>query len=167
MKKIALVIPFLILINTTLYSIEVSSDSEKKVFPTHKTKLSSEELQARIDKFKTYLSNLPKEIKQTIGDLKEYEKKGIEAENMVKNLLVNLDKCATRELDDMARLACSNVSDGRISRTINAYKEQITDAISFVDSRLKKLRKKEKNTDIISDSIKSLENARDILLRKV
>jgi hypothetical protein len=167
MKKIVLVIPFLILVNTSVYSIEISSDDEKKVFSSKQDELTPDELQERIDKFKKYLSNLPIKIQNTIGELKEYKSKGIEAENMVKNLLVNLDKCATRELDDIAKLACSSVSDGRVSRTIKAYKRQIVNAINFVDKKLKELRVKEGNADIINDSIKSLENARDILMRKV
>ena len=166
MKRNVLVTPFLVLLNTSVYSIEISSDDEKKPF-SQQAELTPDELQARIDKFKAYLTSLPIEIQQTIGELQGYKNRGIEAENMVKNLLVNLDKCATRELDEMAKMACSNVSDGRVSRTIKAYKKQITDAIDFVNRKLKELRKKEKNTDIISDSIKSLENARDILLRKV
>lgn len=166
MKKAILIIPFLVMINTSIYSVQVESENEERSNPEHRTP-SAEEIQIKIDTLTKYLNSLPIEIQNTIGELTKYKEDGLRAEKMVKNLVVTLDKCATRELDEMAQLACSSISNGSVSRTIKVYKVQIKDAIAFVNRRLIELRKKEKNTDIINDSIKSLENARDILLRKV
>ena len=79
MKRNVLVIPFLVLLNTSVYSIEISSDDEKKPF-SQQAELTPDELQARIDKFKAYLTSLPIEIQQTIGELQGYKNRCIAKE---------------------------------------------------------------------------------------
>jgi len=168
MKKLLLVVPFLVLTYSSLYAGEVSTNPEKKVeHRVQKRTITAEELQARIDKFNNYLSNLPIEIQQTIGELNEFKARGAQATKMVKNLLVTLDNCANKELDPMSEEMCETLSETSVGSLIRDKKKDIESSIASVSSRLKELKKKEGNTALIQNGIRSLEHARDILRNKI
>ena len=61
----------------------------------------------------------------------------------------------------------STLSETSVGSLIRDKKKQVVQAITFVANRLKELKTKEGNSELIQNGIRSLENARDILLGKI
>lgn len=167
MKKFFLMMPLLILASTGMNAGELPKGKVKTVTESKKSPVTAEELQAKIDRFNKYLTNLPIEIQQTIGELKDFKARGTRATNMVKNLLVTLDTCANKELDQVSEEMCETLSETSVGSLIRDKKKEVEQAITFVANRLKELKTKEGNSELIQNGIRSLENARDILLGKI
>lgn len=163
MRKVILVATLIGVCNMTLYAIELPT-RQPSVSQSKRTKV--ELIEAKIQKYRRYLQQLPVEIKETLVELGEYRDKGNDAESMTKNLLKTLNDCATNELDDVAAEACSDITQDSVSGTIKKYKLEIKDMIEMVDRKLAQLRKRKKNTPIIERAIKALEDSRDILKGK-
>lgn len=164
LNKLALGTLFLVLVNSTINAGEIPTNQNDE---TSISTPSAQDLQDKIDKFEAYLTQLPIEIKKTIGELKSYKAKGERAKEMVVNLMVTLDNCANRELDPMAQDMCDTITNTSVGTLIKDKKTQIANAIEFVEKTLKDLRGKEGNSVMIRDGIRSLENARDILLGRI
>jgi len=164
MKKIIMATALVGLLNTTVYALEVSTQQSTTIPQSKRTKV--ELIEAKIQKYRRYLQQLPVDIRETLVELGEYRDKGNDAESMTRNLLKTLNDCATNELDEMAAEACSDITQDSVSDTIKKYKLEIKDMIKMVDAKLVKLRKNKKNTPIIEGAIKALEDSRDILKGK-
>jgi len=150
--------------NSGLYAFELDTKQPSNIPDSKRTKV--ELIEAKIQKYRNYLQNLPIEIKNTLVELGEYKDRGNDAESMTRNLLKTLNDCATNELDEIAAEACADINQDSVSETIKKYKLDITDMIQLVEKKLATLKSKKKNTPIIEGAIKALEDSKDILKGK-
>ena len=159
MKKITLIMALMLTLNIDSYAYEVS----KKV-SIPRTTSPLDNIQNKIDHYNDYLKNLPIEIQNTINMLKTKKSEGNKAQAMVLRLESTFDKCFKNELDIESRNMCNLLSSTSIASIISQKKIQIKNAISFIETRLTQLKQKDKNKVIIQEGIKSLEDAKAILL---
>jgi len=123
-----------------------------------------EEIDRRIHEAKEYLKKLPEKISATQREFEQLEKRGNQATEMVKRYLTFSKKCSTAELSGIGEDMCRYASKNDLGTLIKTKKNQLTNAIGFVNGKLKGLQSELDKTDTIVDGIKVLEDVQKILM---
>jgi len=159
----------ILLISLVALSTNIGYADQTPSKPSPKPVVSSseptlEEIDKRITVAKDYLKKLPERISSTQREFEALAEKGNQATEMVKRYLTFSKQCSTAELSGIGEDMCRYASKSDLGTLIKSKKNQLTNAIGFVNGKLKGLQSELDKTDTIRDGIKVLEDVQKILM---
>jgi len=167
MKKTILVVPFMLLTLgvSTVYADAISQTSKKVITQIR----SIADIDNKIKESQQYLEKLPDQLDETKKKFMKLTSKGNEIEENISIYLKYMDTCSTHELKYEGGNMCNMIINASIhgkgfQEILNDKRNQIQNAIDFINSQIVILQDEMKETGSIRDGIKVLKSMRNILL---
>lgn len=171
MKKVSLVIPFMLLSLgvSTILADEVPPNYKKAV--VHKI-TSIEDIANRIKESEEYLERLPAELDELKGKFQRLTSMGDEIEAKISRYLKFMDSCSTRELTFKGADMCNSVinaslKEGTFEDILNAKREKIKNALVFIEREKQRIKAEMSESNVVKEGIDVLNDVKDILTLEI
>jgi len=158
----------IVALNTnSIYADQSPSIAKPKVTISSTKEPTLEDIDKRINVAKEYLNKLPKNISQTQKEFVELIEKKNQTTEMVKRYLTFSKHCSTAELSATDEDMCRYANKSNLGTLIKTKKNQLINAIIFINEKLKGLQAELDKTNTIRDGITVLEDVQKILMGSI